>query len=71
MSSNDDENEEDYVNIFEEPEGFYKPEAQPTSASYQTLQGIDLNLRLVGNSPLWVGRDLLSYFMPRRFICLR
>lgn len=43
------------LNIFQEPEGYYEAEKQPTFASYRTQNGTELNVRLIGHSPLWVG----------------
>lgn len=41
--------------LFAEPEGFYQAEKQPTFVTHRTFNGSELNLRLVGSSPLWVG----------------
>lgn len=62
-----DTDEVDTVNIFEEPEGFYEPEKEPSSVSYRTSKGEELSLRLVGQSPLWghllwnAGRTFAQY----------
>ena len=40
--------------LFKEPEGYYKPEKVPTTASYTLVDGRVVKLRLVGESPLWV-----------------
>ena len=47
--------EDDHVNLFKEPEGYYEPEKQHTFVTYTTLNGQTLSLRLVGHNPLWVG----------------
>jgi EEF1A N-terminal glycine/lysine methyltransferase len=41
-------------NMFDEPEGYFKPEATATLVSYQLVDGSELKLRLVGYNPLWV-----------------
>lgn len=43
----------DGINLFDDPEGFYAPDKPPTSTTFTTKAGQELNLRLVGNSPLW------------------
>lgn len=43
------------LGIFEEPEGFYEAEKEPTFVEYTLQSGLKLNLRLVGHNPLWVG----------------
>lgn len=60
--SDGDASQDGELNIFEAPEGYYPPEKQPTSASYRTLSGVELHLRLIGHSPLWVGLD---FFHPQ------
>ena len=42
------------VDIFQEPEGFYKPEAPATFTRYTLFSGETVDLRLVGHNPLWV-----------------
>jgi nicotinamide N-methyltransferase len=42
------------IDLFQEPEGFYEPEKQPTFATHKLLSGKDLSIRLVGHNPLWV-----------------
>ncbi|KAF2484094.1 hypothetical protein BDY17DRAFT_294968 [Neohortaea acidophila] len=65
--SDGDASQDGELNIFEAPEGYYPPEKQPTSASYRTLSGVELRLRLIGHSPLWghllwnAGRTLATY----------
>lgn len=46
------------IGIFDEPEGFYQPEKEPTTEKYTTLNGREISLRLVGHNPLWVGETL-------------
>ena len=41
--------------LFDEPEGYYPPEKQPTFVKHSMLDGRELELRLVGHNPLWVG----------------
>jgi len=48
------DSEEEGLNLFQEPEGFYKPEKEATFVSHKMLDGRELNLRLVGHNPLWV-----------------
>ena len=48
------------LDIFEEPAGYFEPEKQPTTVSHTTLNGQTLSLRLIGHSPLWVG-DRIPY----------
>ena len=40
--------------LFQEPEGYYEPEKQPSFTSYTLPSVGSLRLRLVGHSPLWV-----------------
>lgn len=47
--------------LFDEPEGFYQPEKQPTFETHKLLDGRELQLRLVGHNPLWVGA--FGYFL--------
>lgn len=53
--------------LFDEPEDFYQPEKQPTFETHKLLDGRELQLRLVGHNPLWVGA--FSYFSSRA--CLK
>ena len=53
MASDDDEDLA-HSTIFQEPEGYFKPEKASTYAEYTMLSGQILRLRLVGHSPLWV-----------------
>ncbi|KAF1815023.1 hypothetical protein P152DRAFT_391790 [Eremomyces bilateralis CBS 781.70] len=39
--------------MFQEPEGFFPEEKQPTKASYQMMNGTKLELRMVGFNALW------------------
>jgi hypothetical protein len=47
------------LGIFEEPEGFYEPEKEPSFVDYTLQNGLKLNLRLVGHNPLWVSLHCL------------
>ena len=49
------------LGIFEEPEGFYEAEKEPSFVDYTLQSGLKLNLRLVGHNPLWVSK--LSYYL--------
>lgn len=46
--------------IFEEPQGFYEAEKEPTFVDYTLQSGLKLNLRLVGHNPLWVSFPLFN-----------
>jgi len=50
-----DDSDEEVVDLFQEPEGFYKPEKEATFVKHRMLNGDELKLRLVGHNPLWVG----------------
>lgn len=54
MSSEADEGG---LDLFQEPNDYYEPEKQATSASHQLLSGKELTVRLVGHNPLWVRID--------------
>lgn len=56
------------LGIFEEPEGYYPPEKEPTFVTYTLQNGLQLKLRLVGHNPLWVGlsKFLLPTLPPRK-----
>ena len=55
--------------LFNEPEGYYKPEKPPTTAAHTLLDGRTVKLGLVGESPLWVSlyiqytRLVLSHYL--------
>jgi len=49
--------DDDAPNMFQEPEGFYELEKQPTFVKHRMLNGDEVTLRLVGHNPLWVGSD--------------
>jgi hypothetical protein len=40
--------------LFQDPDGFYPEEAQPTFAEHQMLSGETVRVRLVGSHPLYV-----------------
>lgn len=42
------------LDLFQEPADFYRPEKPATFTTYILQNGQNLNLRLVGHSPLWV-----------------
>ena len=50
---------EDGLNIFQEPPDYYKPDKPYTLQAYTLNSGKVINLRLVGDSPLWVSCDLV------------
>jgi hypothetical protein len=52
-----DSDEEVNIDLFQEPDGFFKPAPEPTFAIHTLLAGKKLKLRLVGHNPLWVGSD--------------
>jgi hypothetical protein len=55
MSDNDESSEDEGLDLFKEPEGYYPPEKQHTVVTHTALDGQTLTLRLVGHNPLWVG----------------
>lgn len=44
----------DTGDMFNDPEGFYPPEKEPTYADHQMLSGQVVRVRLVGSHPLYV-----------------
>ncbi|TIA49918.1 hypothetical protein D6C77_09411 [Aureobasidium pullulans] len=56
------------LGIFEEPEGFYEAEKEPSFVDYTLQGGSKLTLRLVGHNPLWghflwnAGRTIALHF---------
>ncbi|KAH7132655.1 putative methyltransferase-domain-containing protein [Dendryphion nanum] len=68
MASSD---QEDDVNIFQEPDDFFQPEKQPTCQAHKLLSGHTLTIRLVGHNPLWghhlwnAGR-IISHYLEER-----
>jgi hypothetical protein len=50
--------EEDGIDLFQEPAGYYEPEKQATFASHRLLSGQELTVRLVGHNPLWVSDSM-------------
>lgn len=61
-TTNDDEENE--IGIFNEPEDFYQPEKESTTVKYEASNGRQISLRLVGHSPLWVGNTSTSPQQP-------
>ncbi|EDU43079.1 methyltransferase [Pyrenophora tritici-repentis] len=65
------EADEEGLDLFQEPTGFYEPEKQATFASHQLLSGKELTVRLVGHNPLWghflwnAGRIISAYLEER------
>lgn len=52
MADNDDNY--DAGGMFNDPEGFYEPEKEPTFAEHPMLSGQTVRVRLVGSHPLYV-----------------
>jgi nicotinamide N-methyltransferase len=50
--------EEDFStgDMFQDPEGFYPDEPEPTFAEHTMLSGKTVRVRLVGSHPLYVGQ---------------
>lgn len=48
------EDDFDTGNMFQDPDGFYPQEEQPTFAEHQMLSGQTVRVRLVGSHPLYV-----------------
>ncbi|KKK20840.1 hypothetical protein AOCH_006556 [Aspergillus ochraceoroseus] len=48
----------DTGDMFNDPEGFYPPEKEPSSAEHRMLSGQVVRVRLVGSHPLYVGNPL-------------
>jgi hypothetical protein len=44
----------DTGDMFNDPEGFYPPEKEPTFAEHRMLSGQTVRVRLVGSHPLYV-----------------
>jgi nicotinamide N-methyltransferase len=57
MADNHDDDELGASNLFEDPEGFYPEEEQPTFSEHQMLSGQTIRVRLVGSHPLYVCDD--------------
>lgn len=51
----DSDDEDAGLGMFEEPEGYRQPEKPPSTITHTTLSRQNLSLRLIGQSPLWVG----------------
>lgn len=51
----------DGLGLFEEPNDYYKPEAQASFSNHTLRSGEDLQLRLVGSNPLWVRNQPLDH----------
>lgn len=50
------------VGLFQDPEGYYPPEKQPTFAEHRMLSGQTVRVRLVGSHPLYVRPLPFSHF---------
>ncbi|KAI5797440.1 putative methyltransferase-domain-containing protein [Peziza echinospora] len=51
--NSDNEELENGLDLFTEPEGYFKPDKEPTFETHTLLSGETLQLRLVGQNPLW------------------
>lgn len=73
MSDSKPENDEP-LNIFEDPQDYYPPSPKPTTEKHTLLSGYELSLRLVGHNPLWghhlwnAGRIVSKYLESRKFL---
>jgi EEF1A N-terminal glycine/lysine methyltransferase len=47
------DSEEELCGLFEEPTDYYQPEKSHSFIKYNLCSGEELNIRLVGQSPLW------------------
>lgn len=54
--------------MFEDPEGFYEPEPEPTFAEHHMLSGQKVRVRLVGSHPLYVRHSWYLMFHPASLI---
>lgn len=62
----------DVADIFQDPEGYYPPEKEPTYAEHHMLSGQKVRVRLVGSHPLYVRANLhpLLFTPYLRLTCL-
>jgi nicotinamide N-methyltransferase len=73
MSNADSENDE-LLNIFNDPQGYYPPSPKPTTEKYALLSGYELSLQLVGHNPLWghhlwnAGRIISKYLESNMYL---
>lgn len=56
--------EDQALDLFNEPDGYYEAEKPPTTVTHRTQDGRELQLRLVGHNPLWVGLGI--QFIPQQ-----
>lgn len=56
-----DSDNEEAIDLFQEPDGYFQKEKEPTQVQHRTLNGQTLTLHLVGQNPLWVGAS--GYFL--------
>jgi len=56
ISSSESEDSENFgdTSLFQEPDGYFRPEEPPSFAEHTLLSGQRLQMRLVGHNPLWV-----------------
>jgi len=56
IAASESEESEDFVDtsLFQEPEGYFRPEKPPSFVEHTLLSGEKLHMRLVGQNPLWV-----------------
>lgn len=55
----------DVGDLFKEPDDYYQQEQPASFQTHTLLDGRQLNLRLVGQSPLWVSFILSPAISPR------
>ncbi|KAK4506701.1 hypothetical protein PRZ48_000434 [Zasmidium cellare] len=48
-----DSDNEETIDLFQEPEGYFEKEKEPTQVQHRTSDGQTLTLHLVGQNPLW------------------
>ncbi|KAF2725779.1 nicotinamide N-methyltransferas-like protein Nnt1 [Polychaeton citri CBS 116435] len=54
----DSDGDDNGLGLFTEPEGFFRPEREPTTVVHQMLNGSQFTLRLVGHNPISQGHFL-------------
>lgn len=62
--SDDDSSTYEEPNLFQEPDGYYQEEKEPTFQKHRLRSGESMNLRLVGHNPLWVSILLVKRVVP-------
>lgn len=54
MASVESDDEDHGLDLFQEPDGYYAPEKEPTQVQHTTKNGTVLTIHMIGHSPLWV-----------------